>query len=180
LLHYHLCAPHRIGPIFWNRLVLSSLRIGSVLDRSALATTLVNSTEADGTVSYHTLAEAATAFLGTYSRDDALGSLRILRAAASNKYEVTEATEPAAHVFAYVIADYWTGNWGARKTVSLESVTTESGGPASLLLLGSGQANRLLREMQAEGLVEVQRRAAPYQVVRLWDDAAQLLERVYV
>ena len=50
---------------------------------------------------------------------------------------------------------------------------------ASLLLLGSGQANRLLRVMQEQGLVEVQRRAAPYQVVRLWDDSSALLERVY-
>jgi hypothetical protein len=81
-------------------------------------------------------------------------------------------------VVAYVVADYWQHQWENRKTVNL-SAMTEKGGPADLLMLSSGDMNSYLGDMGERGFVEVQRRIPPYQVMRLWDDPAVILERIY-
>lgn len=180
LMHYHLSSPHGAGPRYWGHVVSNCFRLGDYLDRQCLSTELevflaASERKPPGK---NTVDAAATTFLGTYSKDDALGPLGIL-VAQGNRYLVSESEEPSLAVFAYVLADYWDGMWPGRKTVNLEAITSEPEGPASLLLLGTGQANRLLRAMQDEGWVQVQRRAAPYTVVRSWEDSAPFLERVY-
>lgn len=181
LMHYHLCAPHHCGPQFWTGCVLRSLRAGEVLSRASLVADIAGylSEEGESTPSDALLGQAATAFLGTYAKEEGLGALRVLEGRSGGEYAVGEPTEPDVSVFGYAVADYWDRAWPGVRTVNLDAITSERGAPASLLLLGSGQANRLLREMQAHGWVEIQRRAAPYQVVRLWDDSAAFLERIY-
>lgn len=181
LLHYHLCAPHRPNPVFWGAAVLSCFRPGLELNRDQLAGIIRQASceSGGGELSERSIGSTAAIFSGTYGKAEALGSLGILQEAQRNVYVVGDWQEPVETVFAYVVADYWDGVWGERRTVNLDSVTAEQGGPASLLLLGTGQANRLLREMQSQGLVEIHRKSAPYTVVRLWDDTSELLEKVF-
>jgi hypothetical protein len=183
LMHYFLSAPHHGGPVFWAHTVTTAVRVGETLDRQYVSSAIEEylSQAGAGSIGKSTIDEAATAFIGTYWKEDALGPLGILSPVqgSRNLYSVNEPEEPNSSVFAYVLADYWDGMWPGRKTVNLEAVTSELGGPASLLLLGTGQANRLLRSMQEQGWVQVQRRAAPYTVVRLWEDSSVFLERLY-
>lgn len=78
-------------------------------------------------------------------------------------------------VAAYALADYWQGNWGDRTGVNLDRVREVS----ALLLIGSGEMNGFLRTMQEHGLIDVQRRHPPYQVMRQFSSAEAVLEHLY-
>ena len=180
LLHYHMAAPHRSGPGFWGHLTRSALRPGNELSLNSIENEindyLTNST--GQSLAARTLNTTASVFLATYHKPDALSGLGILQAAGDKKFLVNEPEPPGMNVFAYVLADYWNGVWEGRNGINLNELS-EVGGPASLLLLGSGETNFFLSEMQQAGLVEVQRKVPPYMAVRLWNNADQLLERLY-
>lgn len=180
VMHYHMSSPHRCGPAFWHHLVTNFLIPGNQLSSPSVANEIgrfVREEEGEA-AKQDTLRSTATIFLGTYSKKDSLGGLGFLESTSTAEYLVNEPEPPSSNVFAYVLADYWEGIWGTRTGVNLNELT-EQGGPASLLLLGSGETNYYLSEMQQAGLVEVQRRVPPYMVVRLWDSADKLLERLY-
>jgi hypothetical protein len=179
-MHYHLSSPQGVGPSFWADLVKNRLRCGDELDRTALAkfvqeTSPSNSGEA---VSAQIASQAATVFLGTYSKSDALGPLGFLEQAESGSYSVKEPNQPSLHVFAYVLADYWRANWGDVVGVNIGRLS-EPGSPGALLLMGSGSINRYLGELQTAGFAVVQRRTPPFQVNRNWSNPAQFLEKLY-
>ena len=180
LLHYFLCAPMHNGPAFWSQLVLLRFQLENKIEKRTLTQDLKQFTSGigDRLLSNSTYESTATAFLGTYAKSDALGALRILEGA-SGEYIVGQPVEPTPAVFGYALADFWEHAWGDASTVNLARIT-ERDGPAALFFLGSGATNRLLRALQAEGVLEVHRRAPPYQVLRLWSSADALLEKVYV
>lgn len=180
LLHYHLSAPHRGGPVFWKHLVVGCLTPSSVVTAADLAgevrRCLAGTTKHQ--VGDSTLRGAATAFIGTYTKPEALGNLGLLRSSERGAYEVCEPDDIPVEVFAYAVCDYWEGVLGGANTVDLAELTARSDLPA-LLMLSTAATNRLLRTGQRMGLFEVQRSVAPYQVMRAWRSPAQALGALY-
>ncbi len=121
---------------------------------------------ADGTYT-----DAARVFLGSYEPGGGLESLEILSAQGS-KYLVGRPRPIAAGAFACVLADYWAARWGNAREALLSELA--GGELAALLLLSSGEVNSLLRELSRLGLLDLERRTPPFQVIRRWDDAASL------
>ncbi|NLC55399.1 MAG: DUF4007 family protein [Armatimonadetes bacterium] len=182
VIHYHMVAPHRNGPAFWCHLAERFFRSGTSFGCRDVTDELQEfvAGTSERAISARTLRTTATIFVGSYAQSDALSALGILGKPdpVSDEYEVQEPTPPAWPVLAYALADYWRGVWGGQKTVNLDEVTAP-GGPAGLLLLGSGAARLLLREAQGRGLLQMQRAVAPYHIERMWDDPDALLEYLY-
>ena len=176
LLHYNIAKPHTGGPLFWPELFRLMTRV-SRASREDMSSRLAEISQPGPLPGERTLKYAVTAFTGSYTRSDCLGHLRIV-VQDDDTFMLGDALQPSMWVVAYVVADYWHAHWGDRATVNL-SAMTEPGGPASLLLLSSGDMNALLREMQNQELVQIQRRVPPYQVVRLWDNPESILEHIY-
>ena len=182
LMHYYLCTPHGRGPEFWRHLVLSLFKPDEVINGRLVSRELSTflSKSSERTLAERTLVNTASVFLHSYADSTGLGGLSILTPSdATGAFLVGEPEDLDEPAFSYILADYWEGTWPELKTVNLDSIVSDSNGPAALMLLGVGQSTRLLRESQSAGYIELQRRAAPYQVVRLWDDSSELLERIY-
>lgn len=177
VFHYHMCAPHRTGPIFWGHLVTSFLNPGDTLtaERLALDIEKLYVVQSGKVLKADTYKGAAVAFLGTYAKWDGLGDLGILAEPVNGEYTVGDPVSVPWRVVAYALADYWQGNWNDRKGINLESVR-EVG---ALLLVGSGEMNGFLRAMQEHGLVDVQRRHPPFQVMRQFASPDAVLEHLY-
>lgn len=176
-----MCAPHRTGPAFWNHLTRTLLRPGDTLSTRQTAEAIrefcLQSGEEE--LKFDTYQQAATAFLGTYSNPDGLGGLGILkRDDRPGTYIVSEPVLPEPQVVAYVVADYWDGVWPDLVSIDFNKVVGPEG-PAALLLLSSSDMFDMLRAMQADHFVLLERATHPWKVKRLWSDANELLERVY-
>jgi hypothetical protein len=183
LMHYHLSAPHGPGPTFWNHLVSNYLRVGDELEKGEVAKEIAQHLErvTGKSQTAKSFQSSATVFLGTYAKQDGLGSLGLMEAAngaASGLYEVSEPDPPPPWPLAYALAEYWQGRWGGQKTVNLAELS-EPGSFASIFLIGSAQLERLLEELRREGVLDLYRNVPPYQVARLWSDKDELLERLY-
>lgn len=180
LLHYSLSCPHGAGPTFWNTVVTQHFRPGHELERRRIGAFIRQQVQqcASEDVSEQTALQAATALLGTYAKSDALGPLGMLEQIEPGRYLVKEPEPPSLWTFAYVLADYWRGNWGEGPGVNVSRVT-EVGGPGSILMMGAGTVNKYLGELQSAGFAVVQRRTPPFQLNRNWSTPAQFLERLY-
>jgi len=178
-MHYFIAAPHRQSPNFWYQLVSECLipeqTITMTKDDERATDTITKllsafALEVTGKLpAPKTLNGTVKAFLGTYSKEDALGNLSLLQATGSNTYQVLDPALPAPATFACLLADYWESVWPGRPDVLLSDLTA---GPLAKLLLAEGRLGPLLREVEKLGLVRVQRRVPPYQVFRLWDNPA--------
>lgn len=179
-MHYHLCAPHQHGPGFWGYLVSKLFTPYRELCTEDVAQDIADylRTQGDSALAPRTLRTTATIFLGSYAKSDGLGSLGILVDNGQAKTVAEEPPLPDTRVVAYVVADFWAAQWENRKQVNL-SAMTEPGGPASLLLMSSGDMNSSLAEMANLGLVEVQKAVRPYSVVRRWDSTEAVMEHLY-
>lgn len=177
VFHYHMCAPHRVGPIFWGHLATTLSNAGDNLTAETLAVDIRNLYVAQGdkALKTDTYKGAAVAFLGTYAKWDGLGSLGILAGSVNGVYAVGDPVPAPWRVAAYALADYWQAHWDDRMGVNMESVRDVG----ALLLVGSGEMNGFLRTMQEHGLVDVQRRHPPYQVMRQFSSADDVLEHLY-
>ena len=183
LMHYHLSAPHGPGPTFWNHLVSNHLRVGDELEKGEVAEEIAHHLErvTGKSQTVKSYQPSATVFLGTYAKQDGLGSLGLLEAssgATSGLYEVTEPDPPPLWPLAYALADYWQGRWGEKKMANLSELS-EPGAFASVFMIGSEQLEQSLDELRREGVLDLYRNVPPYQVARLWSDKDELLERLY-
>ena len=180
LLHYRLSCQHGMGPLFWGVVATTLLRPGDVLRRDDVAAAIRGAARDAGEEEIHdrTANQAATVFLGTYSKSDALGPLGILEVTEDGQYRVAAPTAPPLWVFAHVVADYWKANWGDVPGVNIARVT-QAGGPGCLLMMGAGTIYQYLGELQAADLATVQRRTPPFQVNRNWPNTETFLERLY-
>jgi hypothetical protein len=156
------------------------LKPGDILQRSQVAVAVKQAVSEAGErdVNDRTANQAATVFLGTYAKSDGLGPLGMLEHQEDGSFMVKEPSLPSLQTFAYILSDYWQANWGEVQGVHVARVT-ESGGPASLLMMGPGTVNRYLRDLQAAGFATVQRHMPPFQLNRNWSNPDVLLERLY-
>jgi hypothetical protein len=161
-------------------LVVNRLRPGDVLEKPEIAACIYDWMNADGTesISKKTCGPAATIFLGTYTKSDALGPLGLLIEQSSKGCLVQEPPPPPLWAFAYALADYWSANWGDVSGVNLTRVA-ETGGIGPMFMMGGGLINRYLGDLQSEGFVVVQRRTPPFQLTRNWSTPEVFLERMY-
>ncbi len=176
-----MCAPHRTGPAFWHHLVTTQLHLGDELSSRQVAESIREFSLQAGEkeLKFETYQQAATIFLGTYSSPDGLGDLGILkRGEGPAVYKVTQPELPAPEVVAYVVADYWEGVWPTLLSIDFSQLTGAEG-PAALLLMRSGDMFEMLRKMQADHLILLERATRPWKVKRLWGDTHELLERVF-
>lgn len=180
LMHYYLSSPAGPGPVFWSRLVRERLRIGDKLDRSQVAEEISQlvGQETGKFPASSTAGSVATAFLGTYARSDALGSLGILEKERNGVYRVTQPETPSPLTVAYALADYWERAWEGQPTVNLERLT-EPGEFTSIFFMGTENFDKLLNILKKDDILDVYRTAPPYQIVRLWESKEQLMQNLY-
>ena len=180
LMHYHLSAPHGPGPAFWHELVATRFRIGSDFTRADLCEQIARFYEqAEGKpLAERSARTSVTIFLGTYLKADGLGRLRLIWEDSEGRLHAREPEAPSTWVFACALVDYWRAHFPDRLTINLDTLTAPRG-LADLFMIGSGQLNRLLREIQDAGHINVYRVAPPYQVVLLHQDTGPLLGRMY-
>jgi hypothetical protein len=180
LMHYHLSAPHGPGPLFWHKIVSSHFSPANEFERGELSDQIGDLYEQSENkpLKARTAQATATIFLGTYEKPEGLGRLGILDKQADGSYRVLAPKAPSVWACAYSLVDYWRNQFSDRLTVSLDALTMP-GGWSDLLMFGSSHLNDVLREMQAEGYVDVFRVSPPYQVVLLRQDVEPLLKRMY-
>jgi len=180
LMHFWMTVEFGGGPVYWHDLVTKCLRPGDNVRRNEVAESVFRSLNARGveSVSRRTAGPAATAFLGTYSKPDALAPLGFLREESSGKYVIEVPKPPPLWCFSYALAEYWAVNWGEVTGVNLTRVA-EAGGVGSIFMMGGGLVNRYLGDLQREGFVVVQRRTPPFQMTRNWENPDVFLERIY-
>ena len=180
LIHYFLCAPHEMGPAFWGKLaskhfIIQHEPFGSEPVQEDLSAFAVAEGRA---IIAGTIQSTANIFLKAYSEIDGLGQLEILEESPKDTYTAFQPIDIPWRVMAYVLADFWAGNWGETLSVPFAQINGESG-PAALMLLNSGQMSQLMRPIQEVGLLEINRITRPWTVVRKWSNAATLLEAAY-
>jgi len=180
LMHYHLSAPQGPGPAFWHDLVANYFYVGREFTADQVARHIADFIEqTEGrTLVERTVRSAATVFLGTYTKPDALGKLGILATLDGKTYRVMEPATPPIWAVACALLDHWAAHYEGRLTVSLDTLTAP-GGFTSLFLMGRQGFNDVLRALQAERYVEVYRVAPPEQVVLLRQEQEPLLQRLY-
>ena len=170
LMHYYLSAPHRFAPNYWSQLTSHFDAEGQLLTTNELQNSVASfALEVAGKEpSPRTSKAAASAFVGTYSRDDSLNQLGFLESYGhSGQYLVTEPHPINAHAFACILVDYWEANWGERGDVLLSELA-----PLARLLRAQSILGSLLKELEKSGLIVNQRRVSPFGVRRLWENSA--------
>ena len=180
LMHYHLSAPHGPGPLFWHQLVTTRFRSGDEFTRDEIAeqiSTIYLASEGKE-LADRTATTTATVFLGTYTKLDGFGKLKIIEDLGDSRYRVLEPDPPSVWAVAYALLDYWAAHFSQQITIDLNAFSGPDG-LSSLFMIGSGRLNVVLRAMQESGFVEVHRVAPPYQLVLLNSDPHSLLERLY-
>lgn len=179
LMHYHLSAPHGPGPLFWHGLVIEAMKPGRTFTTADVARDLervIHRFELPQPTD-RALQSTATVFVGTYADNDGLSALGLLEKV-GQRYRMLEPEPPPLWVLAYTLADYWEHHWSDRLTVNLSDLG-RPGGWASLFWMNQGAMGRQLSLLKQEGVIDLHRVAQPYQVVKLWADKVQFLEKIY-
>ncbi len=181
LMHYHLSAPQGPGPAFWHELVMTRFRSGNEFTTSEIAEQIgqfFQRTEGEP-LAERSARSTATVFIGTYTKPDGLGNLKILQGIGEDRYRVNDDLDPpSAWAVAYAILDCWEARFQGRKTINLDELTDENS-VSNLFMIGAGKIATVLQKMQMEGFVDLFRVAPPYQVVLLRPDTKAILEKLY-
>jgi len=179
LLHYHLCAVHGSGPLFWNELVSRRFRIGNQFLQQEVTDQIYEYyANIDKSIAIDSAKVTASVFLGTYIKQDGLGSLAILDSKKKESYTVKGPDNPPTWAFAYALVDYWEAHYSERLSINLDDLTNEHG-LANLFLMDTAAVTRILNELQHAGFVEVYRSAHPYQLLLLSHDKSLALRNLY-
>lgn len=183
LMHYHMSAPHGPGPAFWSHLVVHALQFGDEVSRVRIAQEIAGFHVGQGgatSVKERTVRTAATVFLGTYTKSDALGRLALLEHVPERDgyVRVSESQSPPLGAVTYALADYWAAHFGEQVTVSLSELAKDDGF-ARLMWMNYRQLDEVLMELKRENIVDLYRVAPPYQVVRQWSTKQDMLARLY-
>lgn len=169
LMHYYLSAPHCFAPNYWGQLTSHFDSSGELITTNDLEKSVAAfALEITGKEpSPRTINAAASAFVGTYSREDSLNQLGFLKSQGGGQYLVTEPHPISAQSFACILVDYWESNWGERGDILLSELA-----PLARLLRAQGILGSLLKTLEKSNLIVCQRRVSPFQVRRLWEDSS--------
>lgn len=183
VMHYHLSALHGPGPAFWSHLVTRSLPFGEEIDSAAVAAAIARFQQvqpAGRELGERTLRSTATVFLGSYTKSDGLGQLKLIEPIGSGpgRARVGAPRVPPLGVVAYTLADHWEAHYGQQVTVSLDELAREDGF-ARVMWMDHRQLDEALDGLKRQGIVDLYRVAPPYQVARLWANKEELLDRLY-
>lgn len=179
LMHYHLSAPQGPGPIFWNQVVSKFFYPGNVFSNEDVVEFIGNfiwQTE-NKVLSKRAVQSTATVLLGTYTKPEGLGRLRILETTDSGRFRVQTPALPTAWAVVYALLDFWDAHYPRRISVSLD--TLKDSNFIKLFLMTKSDLDDVLQSMQEIRYVEIHRVAPPYQVVLLRQDREPILDRLY-
>lgn len=179
LMHYHLSAPHRPGPQFWSEIVSKRFYPGSVFSADDIVEQIGNfiwQTE-NKILSERAVRSTATVFLGTYTKPEGLGKLRLLEATDSGRYRVPEPAPAPVWAIGYALLDFWDAHYSGRLSIGLDTLQ-ESFFPG-LFFMGKADLDEMLQVLQEARYLELHRTAPPYQVVLLRQDREFLLQKLY-
>ncbi|MBU2496185.1 MAG: DUF4007 family protein [Candidatus Omnitrophica bacterium] len=179
LMHYHLSAPHGPGAPFWHEVVSNRFYPGSVFSADDLVEQIGNfiwETE-NKILSERAVRSTVTVFLGTYTKPEGLGKLRMLEDTDSGRYRVREPAPPPNWAVGYALLDFWEAHYSGRLSVGLDTLQ-ESGFPG-LFFMGKADLDEALQVLQEAHYLELHRTAPPYQVVLLRQDREFLLHKLY-
>ncbi len=181
LIHYYLSAPSGPGPAFWHELIITRFRSGDQFTKVELIEQTNNyliRTQNKQLSVESSIEPTMTAFLGTYTKSDGLGNLALLQAIDKTSYRVLDPEPPTTWAVACALFHFWQAQFPGQATINLNDLYGERG-LTSLFMIGKGRLNAMLEEIQQEGMIELYRVAPPYQVVLLWRNMLQPLEKLY-
>ncbi|MDD2942827.1 MAG: DUF4007 family protein [bacterium] len=179
LMHYHLSAPHGPGPTFWNDLVVNRFFTNSIFSGDEISEQIGNfiwKTE-NKILSERSVRSTATIFLGSYTKPEGLGKLRILEITGSGRYQVRNAIPAPIWAVGYALLDYWQSHYPGRITIGLD--TLHDSEFMKLFMLGKADLEAVLLALQEAKYIEFYRSVQPYQIVLLRQDSEPLLKRLY-
>lgn len=179
IMHYHLSAPHGPGARFWNEVVSKRFYTGSVFSADDLVEQIGNfiwQTE-NKILSERAVRSTATVFVGTYTKPEGLGKLRLLEATDNGRYRVREPASAPIWAIGYALLDFWEAHFSGRLSVGLDTLQ-ESGFPG-LFFMGKADLDEALQVLQEARYLDIHRTAPPYQVVLLRQDREFLLQKLY-
>ena len=179
IMHYHLSSSSGTGPAFWNDLVSNRFYTGSTFSRDDIIEQIGNFVwrKENKILNKSDVAATATVFLGTYTKPEGFGKLRILETTESGRYRVCEGTPAPAWAVGYALLDFWEAHYPGRLSVGLDTLHESSF--AKLFLIGKSDLENVLQMLQEARHLEVHRSAPPYQVLLLRQDKEPLLKRLY-
>jgi hypothetical protein len=179
LMHYHLSAPQGPGPAFWNQVVSKFFYSGNIFTNEDIVEFIGNSVwqSENKILSKRAVQSTATVLLGTYTKPEGLGKLRMLEVTDSGRYRVQTPLPPPAWAVSYALLDYWTDCYEYRLGVGLD--TLNESGFNKLFLMGKSDLENVLQVLQELRYVEVHRSAPPFQVVLLQREPKPILDRLY-
>lgn len=181
LLHFNLSSPFGSGPTFWGEVVLTRFRTGNQFPKSEIDADILEHYTRDnpGSVSPDSAQQTGTAFLGTYTKADALGQLHILQKSnETGVYRVLQPTVVPSWAFAYALMCYWNTKYEGRLSVNLNELT-QPDGLASMFLMDDNSLDNTLNELQRAGIVDVFRADKPHQLLLLSHDREMVLRKLY-
>ena len=189
VIHYFLSTPWRYVPNFWSELVSKVLTVAntsSVVQVQEKINAYTNR-EVGTEFADDTTKAAATAFLGTYARQDALCALGLfpirhekgVEKEQSGTYTMQVPNPIPYRAFACILADYWQFHYPDRPEIPLSALV--EGDLPQLLLLSKAAFNGLLAELAAPDVALVRRQLfyTPYTITRLWDSPTTLWADLY-
>lgn len=179
LMHYHMSAPHGPGPVFWNQIVSKFFYSGNIFTAEDVIEFIGNfiwDTE-NKVLSKRAVQSTVTVLLGSYTKPEGLGKLKLLEITDSGRYRVQSPNIPSVWVVGYALLDFWKAQYPDRIGVSLD-VLMNSGFP-QLFFMAKSDLDEVLRIMQENQYVDVHRAAPPYQVMLLRQDQESILEKIY-
>ena len=181
LMHYHLSSSSGGGPSFWRATVSAFFLSGNTFSRKDVEDHLYAFVEENEKriLSPRDAKTTSRVFLDTYTKEDSLGKLGVLKKISDDEYLVQHPDLPSIWAFAYALIHYWKATFGERRlTVNLDELTAR-GGLGSIFLIGKGRMNVLLQRLQRNGVVDIFNVSPPYQVVLQQTDEQAILERLY-
>jgi hypothetical protein len=179
LMHYHLSAPQGPGPIFWNQVVSKFFYAGNVFTSEDIVEFIGNFIwqSENRVLSKRAVQSAATILLGTYTKPEGLGNLRILERTASGRYRVQVPVAPPVWAVSYALLDFWIDFFPDRLGIGLD--TLKESGFHQLFLMGKTDLENVLQSLQEIRYMEVHRTAPPFHVVLLCQELEPILDRLY-
>jgi hypothetical protein len=179
LMHYHLSAPQGPGAAFWSEIVSKHFYSGNLFTPEDIVDTIGNfiwQTE-NKVLADRAIRSTSTIFLGTYTKPEGLGKLRLLEVTDSGRYRVREPVPAPAWAVGYALLDYWETYYPGRLTIGLD--TLQDGPFPKLFMLGKADLDDVLQTLQETRCIDIHRTAPPYQVVLLRTARESYLEKLY-